>query len=78
MKTKLDYQIRDNFCAKALKEFKALRSVPLWIENNSNLFDSISIKPEGLPRITDSNLEGETYENIQRFARLYEIVSSLF
>lgn len=78
MQTRIDYIIKDNQCEKAIKEFKTLTSVPDWLTQYSDLYDSVSIKPEGLPRITSCNFNGELFENIQKFAHLYNVVKSLF
>ena len=78
MTERMDYLVKDDHCMKAIEDFKILSSVPVWLEQYSGLFDSVSIKPHGLPRITLSHFDGETFENIQLFARLYELVHSLF
>jgi len=65
-------------CETAIEEFKTLTSVTDWLYKYSELFDSISVKPEGLPSIILSHLGDETFENIQRFGRLFEIVHSLY
>jgi hypothetical protein len=78
MTERIDYFIKDNRCEKAVEDFKILNSVPDWLNQYSDLFDSVSIKPEGLPRITSSHFEGESFKNIQRFTQLYSLVNSLF
>ena len=78
MEERLEYLIKDNHCEKAIDDFKVLSSVPYWLSQNAAMYHSISIQPQGLPRITMSNLGGESFENIKRFARLYEMVNSLF
>jgi len=78
MTERIDYLIKDNHCQKAIEDFKILTSVPDWLQQYSDLFDSVSIKPKGLPRITSSHFEGESFENIQLFAHLYDLVNSLF
>ena len=78
MAERIDYLIKDNHCQKAIEDFKILTSVPDWLQQYSDLFDSVSIKPKGLPRITSSHFEGESFENIQLFAHLYDLVNSLF
>lgn len=78
MQTRIDYIIKDNQCEKALDDFKILKSVTDWLQHYSDLFNSVSIKPEGLPRITSSHFDGESLENIQLFANLYDLVNSLF
>ncbi len=78
MTERIDYLIKDNHCEKAIEDFKILTSVPDWLQQYSDLFDSVSIQPEGLPRITSSHFEGESFENIQLFAHLYDLVNSLF
>lgn len=78
MTEKIDFLIKDNHCEKAVAYFKILTSVPDWLNQYSDLYDSVSIKPEGLPRITSSHFEGASFENIQLFTHLYELVNSLF
>ena len=78
MTERIDYLIKDNQCEKAIEDFKTLTSVPVWLTQYSELFDSVSIKPKGLPRITSYNFGGESYKNIQLFANLYNSVNSLF
>lgn len=78
MTERIDYLIKDNQCEKAIEDFKILSSVPEWLNQYSDLFNSVSIKPKGLPRITSSHFEGESFENIQLFAHLYDLVNSLF
>ena len=78
MEERLEYLIKDNHCEKAIDDFKVLSSVPYWLSQHAELYHSMSIQPKGLPRITMSNLGGESFENIKRFARLYEMVNSLF
>ena len=78
MTERIDYLIKDNHCKKAIEDFKILTSVPDWLQQYSDLFDTLSNKPEGLPRITSSHFEGESFENIKRFAHLYDLVNSLF
>jgi hypothetical protein len=78
MTERIDYLIKDNQCEKAIEDFKILTSVPDWLQQYSDLFDSVSIKPEGLPRITSSHFEEESFENIQLFAHLFDLIKSLF
>ena len=78
MTIRLDYQIKEAMCETAIEEFKTLTSVTDWLYKYSELFDSISVKPEGLPRIILSHLGDETFANTQRFARLFETVDSLY
>ena len=78
MNKRIDLLIKDNHCEKAVDDFKILTFVPEWLNQYSDLFDSVSIKPEGLPRITTSHFEGESFENIRLFAHLYDLVNSLF
>ena len=78
MNKELDFLLKDKFCAKAIEDFKVLISVSHWLNQYSDLYDSVSIKPDGLPRITSSHFDGERFENIQKFANLYETVKSLY
>ena len=78
MQDRIDYLIKNNLCKKAIDDFKVLSSVPYWLSQHAALYHSVSIQPKGLTRITMSNLGGESFENIKRFARLYDLVNSLF
>jgi hypothetical protein len=78
MTERIGYLIKENHCEKAIEDFKMLTSVPKRLSQYLNLYDSVSIKPDGLPRITSYHFEGETLENIQLFAHLYGLVKSLF
>lgn len=78
MMNRIDYQIKDSLCEAAIKEFKMPDSVPAKLNKYSELFDSISIKPKGLPKIALSHLGDETFENIQRFAHLFEKIDSFY
>jgi hypothetical protein len=78
MTERIDFLIKDNHCEKAVADFKILTSVPDWLNQYSDLYDSVSIAPKGLPRITSSHFQGESFENIQLFANLYDLVNPLF
>jgi hypothetical protein len=55
---KIDYQIADNFCEEALVELQSCIDISLWIINHKDLYNSISIKPEGRPSIANQNHNG--------------------
>ena len=78
MSERLEYLIKDNECEEAIDEFKKLHSVPDWLSQYSELYYSITLQPEGRPRIVSCNYGGETFENIRLFGRLYDLVNSLF
>ena len=61
MTERIDYLIKENHLEKAIEDFKTLSSVPEWLNKYSDLFDSVSIQPKGLPRITSSYFEGESF-----------------
>ena len=50
MTERIDFLIKDNHCERAVADFKTLTSVPDWLNQYSDLYDSVSIAPEGLPR----------------------------
>lgn len=68
---KLDFQIMDKLCEEALKEVEAYAETTLWLEQFKNLFDNISIKPNGLPSIANQNFEGEIFYYIGKFHFVY-------
>jgi len=73
-----DYVKRDNLCAKAIEDFKENSSVSDWLILYANLFNTVSIQPKGLPRITAFHFQNEAFENIKKFARLYNEVNALY
>ena len=69
---KIDYQIADNFCEEALVELQSCNDTPSWIINHTDLYNSISIKPEGRPSIANQNYNGVRYYYIGEFHSTYE------
>ena len=78
MKKQIDYLKKEICCLKAIEDFEIHNSVPDWLYNNKELFDSIQYGPDSYTKITSSNCGGKSYENIQSFSNLYKTVSSLF
>lgn len=77
-KVSLDsYYNKSNKCEKALLELKSNISVPVWLFNNKNLYNDVTIRPEGLPTIVDANFNGTNFESIKKFFKLYESLSNL-
>jgi hypothetical protein len=68
---KIDFQIADNFCEEALIEL-ANTHPSSWIVLHKDLFESISIKPEGRPSIANQNYGGIKYDYIGQFHSIYE------
>jgi hypothetical protein len=71
MQTRIDYLIKDNLCKKAIEEYNFHSSVSDWLAQYSELYNSVTITPEGLPPITSSHFAGEIFKSIQQFAYLY-------
>jgi hypothetical protein len=69
---KIDFQIADNFCEEALVELQSYNDISSWIINHKSLYESISIKPEGLPSIGNQNHNGVRYHYIGEFHFTYE------
>ncbi len=78
MVNKINYIVKDSLCEKAIEDFRSLSSVSNWLILHNDLYNSITIKPEALPRITISHFEDQVFSNIQMFSRLFEIVSTIF
>jgi hypothetical protein len=72
MNQQLNYIIRDTNCKQALADLRTNISVPQWLDEHAALFKSISIAPEGRPSIASANYQGEHYEWISAFHRLYQ------
>ena len=68
---KIDFQIADNFCEEAIIELTNAHPSG-WIVKHKDLFESISIKPEGRPSIANQNYGGIKYDYIGQFHSIYE------
>ena len=68
---KIDYQIADNFCEEALIELENIHP-SVWLETHKDLFESITIKPAGLPAIANQNYMGVSYAYIGMFFETYQ------
>ena len=68
---KIDYQIADNFCEEALIELETIHP-SVWLVTHKDLFESIQIKPSGLPAIANQNYMGVSYEYIGMFFETYQ------
>jgi hypothetical protein len=68
---KIDYQITDHLCEQALMELESIDHA-YWIQKHKELFESISIKPEGLPSISNQHYEGVNYFFIGKFHTKYQ------
>jgi len=68
---KIDYQITDHLCEDALMEFESVDPA-YWVEKHKQLFESISIKPQGLPSIANQHYNGVKYFFIGKFHAKYQ------
>jgi hypothetical protein len=68
---KIDYQIAENFCEEALIELEGIHP-SVWLETHKGLYESIEIKPAGLPPIANQNFEDITYHYIGIFFETYQ------
>jgi hypothetical protein len=66
-----DFYISDKTCEESIEDFENKNDKLLWLAENRELYNSISIRPEGLPSIASCCLNGKHYENISIFHRLY-------
>ena len=70
--TEIEYQIASKFCEEALQELQMENDIPVWLEENKSLFDSINIQPGSLPGIANCNYRGIHYEDISLFHFMYK------
>jgi len=78
MQDRIDYLIKNNLCEKAIEDFERNTSIHNWLSKYEDLYNSITIQPDNLPKITLSNFQGERFEKILRFSQLYNEVNSLY
>ena len=67
----ISYEIADKFCEEALELENGDIDRDYWLEDNKDLYKSVSISPEGLPSIANANFKGVKYENIYDFHSKY-------
>ncbi len=48
MENRSDYLMKDNLCEKAIEDFKQSSFVLDWLNQYAELYNSVTIKPEGL------------------------------
>ncbi len=68
---KIDYQITDHLCEEAFNEVESVDPA-YWVEKHKQLFESISIKPQGLPSIANQHHNGVKYFFIGKFHAKYQ------
>lgn len=66
----IDYQSLNERSEKALKEIDN-NTIETWLHLASKLFKAVSIQPEGLPSIANTNFEGVHYKFISDFHKEY-------
>jgi hypothetical protein len=73
MKGILDAQMNNWLCEQALSELYAEGcNMSSWLFKYQALFEEVTVKPEGLPRITMVYVDVIYFENISLFASAYE------
>jgi len=70
-KSEIEFLISDKTCEEAVKEFNSKTNKLIWLAENRELYNSISIRPRGLPSIANCNYHGTHYENISVFHKIY-------
>jgi hypothetical protein len=68
---KIDFIITDSQCEEAIIELDSAKSIESWILKYKDLFENISIKPEGLPSIANQHYQGIRYTFIGLFHSVY-------
>ena len=69
---KIDFQITDNLCEKALIELGSTNDAGAWMHKYEDLYESISIHPKGLPSIANQHYQGVKYFYIGELHREYQ------
>ena len=70
-KSENEFYISDKTCEDSINDYKTNTDKLKWLAENRDLYNSISIKPQGLPSIASCCLNGKHYENISAFHKLY-------
>ena len=70
-KTENEFYIADKTCEESLNDHKNCNDKLAWLVENRALYNSISIRPKGLPPIASCFFNGKYYENISVFHKTY-------
>jgi tetratricopeptide (TPR) repeat protein len=70
-KSENEFYIADKTCEESVNDYKTSTDKLAWLAENRALYNSISIRPEGLPSIASCCLNGKHYENISVFHSTY-------
>ena len=73
-----NYLFNEKRCEQAISDLKLSVSTGRWLKQYNELYDTVTIQPDGLPRITSFNLGDEKFEKIKLFSNLYEAVFDAF
>ena len=65
------YERANLLCWEVLIEGEETRDRDAWLAEYEDLFNSVSIAPEGLPSVANSNFNGKKYEHIFYFHNTY-------
>ena len=74
MENEFDYLIADENCKQAVMQLIFVASKVKWLKKYKKLYEKVTIRPEGLPRIINSNFNGVRYDFIIDFCREYQNV----
>jgi hypothetical protein len=66
-----EFYISDKTCEESVNDYNTTTDKLAWLAENRTLYNSISIRPEGLPSIASCCLNGKHYENISEFHEIY-------
>jgi hypothetical protein len=61
------YVINDSRCKEAFHSYFNTPNIERWVFQNMELFNTISIRVDGLPSIASCNYQGKHFENIKEF-----------
>ena len=73
-----NYLFNEKRCEQAISDLKFSVSTLRWLNQYNELFNTVTIQPDGLPRITSFNLGDEKFEKIKLFSNLYLSVFDAF
>ena len=73
-----NYLFNEKRCEQAISDLKLSVSTRRWLKQYNELYNTVTIQPNGLPRITSFNLGDEKFKNIKLFSNLYEAVFDAF
>ena len=77
MLERIDYIVKDSLCESIIQELKDSEFISNWLKENQETYNSVTLRPEGLPEIGLVYFQEERFDNIAQFVYLYKEMKAI-